>query len=331
ARNVAGLAQPAPATAAKVATPPPVPTDLSAEATPTYFMIAAVPRAGFAGRITVPIAECEHLRPENGALLTEEGLAALFALANRHTLNKPYPVQRRHLRIDGAVIYRPNHNGTHSARQVRFIEALLDLLAKQGTAEIAQVVAGLTPEELQSAKLAAYFLRAGRVDESSHKEPWPDDYYTRSAQIYEAYARQVGVDAETLAWTFELIVNSCKPDKAGDGSPKTQLLHALLTTAHELDLVRCFSAHGQERITRSTVERLQPLLVGQDEASAVDVTAQLYGFATRLCLATGSRIRIRGDACTDSALYAACSLDGRHCWEVVCAEPLPVWPHRPKD
>ncbi len=49
------------------------------------------------------------------------------------------------------------------------------------------------------------------MDESSHKDHPADDYYARSALIYESYARQLGVKEETINPMKTLITDSCKP------------------------------------------------------------------------------------------------------------------------
>ena len=62
------------------------------------------------------------------------------------------------------MVHRPNHNGTHSARQERYLEALFDIVEKKGSLTAQTELGKLSAQEKLNLKLGAYFLRAGRVD-----------------------------------------------------------------------------------------------------------------------------------------------------------------------
>ncbi len=253
--------------------------------------------------------------------LSESTLPDILDLVNKHTLQKPYPCAKGQVvKIAGEEIYRQNHNGTHSARQLRYVEVLFEEMQRNGNDEARGLMNSLTADERLNLKLAAYFLRAGRVDESSHKNHPADDYNTRSAMIYEAYANQLGVKKETIQWIKNLINDSCKPlnicveaNKPG----KSRFAYDLLTTAHELDLVRCFGKshmeHDYMNPNGSTTQRLRQYLKGD----VVAHNRKLFGFAIQLCHVTGSYISYLGKNYSNVNTFATCSLNGKVCLDVV--------------
>jgi hypothetical protein len=281
------------------------------------FLIEGNRRAGHENvEISIPIAKCSHLT------LTEKNLGSIFQIANQHTLNTQYHIQNTSKMINGQMVHRPNHNGTHSARQVGYLEAMFDLIEKEGLPQAKQQLNQLTQDEKLNLKLAVYFLRAGRVDESSHKNPPADDYYTRSALIYEAYAKQLGVDPAMIDWTKKLIVDSCKPlavCQEATKSEKSKFIYDLMTTAHELDLVRCFDKKHIDANMQGTEKRLGGLIVNPNAR-----TPELYDFAKKLCEATGCSRRVDNHP-GDKNLFANCSVNGDACWQAVQGAGLPQW------
>lgn len=270
--------------------------------------------------IIITIANCSNLE------LNESNLGKIFGLANQYTLNTQYPIENTSRIYPGTdiVVHRPNHNGTHSARQVRFLEALFDLIENKGKPEIKELLNSLSQEEKLNLKLAAYFLRAGRVDESSHKNPPADDFNSRSAQIYDEYAKQLGVSENTRNWIKPIIIDSCKPisicSEEIKSNSRSNLGYQLATIAHELDLVRCFDKNHMIGNMKGTEERLGSLLTeGADTA-----VKTLYEYANTLCKVTGSKIRA-SDVEVIPELFAKCSTDGEICWTAVQSAPIPTW------
>lgn len=252
----------------------------------------------------------------SGLTLTEENLEEIFKRANEATLSQPYPIQGvGHEKIyNNQKIYRPNHNGTHSARQARHLEALFSLLSHNRH----PLLKTLTDEQKLNLKLAAYFLRAGRVDESSHKTPPADDYLTRSALIYQAYATKLGVSKEVRDWIFQHIKNSSKPISYTPFKKKKDIgCHSLLSIVHELDLIRCFGPTLYKKSIKSIESYLNILELYPD-------TNLLVGYARRLCEATGSERRYDLAAGND-ALFATCSENGAYCWNQVRSVAIPNW------
>ena len=170
--------------------------------------------------------------------------------------------------------------------------------------------------------LAAYFCRSGRVDESSHKSQNPDNYYSRSANIFEAYVKQVipqDVQGKAdLVWGKKLIENSCKPSAIWSlNMSKTPgsldcVGYDLITLAHELDLMRCFGKEFKNKTLPSIQSRAQKL--------ALDPNKYLEK-AINLCQITGSRIEsdltVNGQKIKrnfDMRKFSKNSLSGRDCW-----------------
>jgi SidE phosphodiesterase (PDE) domain len=301
-----------PAPAAAVAPNTTAPTAPNA----TPIVIQGNPRQRHQGVINISIAQVGHLAP------TDAKLGEIFRLANKVTVNQPYPCDANQ-RI-GSDIFRPNHNGIHSARQARYVEALFDFITpRSGRGQ--SVINSLTPEEKINLKIAAYFLRAGRVDESNHKGGNPDDYYTRSALIYEAYAQQLNVTPSVIAWVKKLIINSCKPrgtrESDIDSNVKNRVGYEILTVAHIMDLVRCFDKNTFDSHDVPSLRARLNYLV-QNGGNNVD---QFVKYAKDLCRLTGDRLASEGNYRYDLSKFRPCSLDGAHCWSQVQSCALPQW------
>lgn len=278
------------------------------------FMIEGIARPGNPMEILIPIAKCDDLT------LTEESLPEIFKRANTHTLNVQYPCINTSQKYDGRMVHRPNHNGTHSARQFRYVEVLFDLIEKKGTDEAKEQLHQFSPEEMLNLKLAAFFLRAGRVDESNFKQKPPDTYKERSAQVYRAYAEQLGVDPAIIDWAAALIHDSCRPIDIcieANKNPKSRFAYDLLTSAHEMDLVRCFrDVNRQKEDVFHHLESYVP--------SARNQVETLFDYSINLCQSTGIYVHCINRRANDRQ-FADCSLDGEHCYNVVKGQSIPQW------
>lgn len=267
-----------------------------------YFFIQGNPAHGFGPTIPIPIAALQK-----GNVLTRDLFPSLFFRVNQISLTHLYP--------NGYE--RENHNGTHSARQARALEVLFVEIKKRPKKEF---VTTLLEEEKIHLILAAYLLRSGRIDESSHIDPSPDDYTTRSAMVYEAYARQFDVSMKTVCWVKNLIINSCKPmclrDPEIDGNPKSKFAWNCLSTVHNLDLIRCFSKVDIDtRIKKSVQSLLEPYF----EDATSNKVVELFEFSKTLCERTGCSRVYDGHPGNDS-LFSDCSQDGKKCWDIVCSQ-----------
>ncbi len=273
-----------------------------------YFFIQGNSAHGFGPAISLPIATLEKTES-----LTKELFSSLCGLINQTTLTTLYP----------SGCGRSNHDGTHSARQARILEALFEEIEKGPKKELAE---SLSEEEKTHLTLAAYLLRSGRIDDSSHMDINPDDYNTRSAMIYEAYAKQFVVSSETVSWVKNLIINSCKSvwarDPEIDGNPKSKFAWDCLTTVHELDLVRCFNKFDIDmRIKLNVQNRMDPYF---EEGTVNKVVKKFFEFSKTLCEVTGCA-RTYDYHPGNASLFLECSQDGRKCWDIVSEQNLEVF------
>lgn len=289
-----------------------------------------------AKELATPISVSIATIPQN-LQLSEDSLGELFKLANLHTLEKPYPISVALFQgiFPNERYYstRYNHNGTHCARQVRLLEVLFELVTQHGSEKIKKEFMQLSNEEKINLKLAAYFLRSGRIAEGSHTNG--DDFCTRSALIYEAYAKQLKVSPNIIEWIKVLMINSVKPKlvvnavqpkwyrvaKEIDEIPKNLMCHELLAAAHELDLFRCFE---KERFEKNCVNNLKTNLGNLLEKSDEQISKyldKLQVFSIKLLDATGCKIIYRGQKHYHRELFQKCSEEGDHCWEVLKAIP----------
>jgi|GEM_PF-2938977 len=315
--------------------------------------------------IVIPIGKCDHLR------LTEDNLGEIVKIVNESTLNTPYAIEKHSLRYDNKTeVHRPNHNGTHAARQgFGLLEALKNLIAQKGTEEYKGYMKEFIDDPVQKLNLtlaayflraegteeykgymkefiddpvqklnltlAAYFLRAGRVDESSEaraKGGLPSDQlHERSALIYEAYAKQLGIETKLIEWKKKLITNATKPSNifGEDIKKDKKLIFAcqLLTTVHELDLVRCHTQDQVKSKMGKTENRLN-MFLGKSSGNEEN-TIRLYAFAKELCDATGCP-RLKDEVSNNNTprnekLFADCSTQGDVCMANVKKVAIPEW------
>ena len=179
------------------------------------------------GRIPKPLAK----KLQDSNFDNEKAFSEFLAIANTFTLNRPYPSRHSN----------GNHNGMHSLRQLR----LLNAIVKQLNPEKQNIYSSFSSQEKFVLNCAAIFLRAGRIDESSHKSG--DDWYRRSFIIFSNYMNQLGIHPNIIKWIEPVMCESCKPENAFEDksfsdtlktNPKSKLAFDCLNLAHNLDLVR---------------------------------------------------------------------------------------------
>lgn len=272
------------------------------------FLIHCVPKTGTSEPIMIPIGYLPKT-----ILRSSDPLSDIFKIINAATLNRPYPCAPNNFQsIDDAIIYRPNHNGTHSARQVGHQHVILKLIDSIGNAAAKKALSAMDGTFLLHFQLATYLMRAGRVDESSAKAQNADNWCLRSSQVYEAYAKQLEVPLDIMKWFSILLKNSGKPKNARcpkeiDANPSTLIVHQILYAVHKLDLIRinvvdeAFRSDLKEALTHFL--DLEPKLMDE-------LINKLLDFAENLLVVTGSE---------DPKLFATCSLNGDVCWKLVQA------------
>ncbi len=291
--------------------------------------------------IHLPIAECSDLT------LTENNLGKICKRINAYTLNIPYSwfhIASRHYGslISPLYVHRPNHNGTHAARQTRYFQSLIDLISKEGSDAAKQTVASITPEEMLHLQLAQYLYRAGRVDESSGPFKISDIVHKiRSAAIYKAYAKQLcaaqlnsssdhqekGRVEKLIDWTADIILNSCTylENNRTVTSDKDIMCCKLFNICHNMDLYRC---NGKSRLDKylgvTTFTPLSSVLGCNQNIVKEQYWPKLEKLVVDVLKATGTGNRYH-KIWGDDMLFGECSLDGELCWEKVFEIPLPSW------
>lgn len=260
-----------------------------------------------------------------GLKLTENNLSEIFSVINEFTINKPYshdPSQK--LDSGNKIIFRPGHNGVHSARQARYVEVLFDMVLSQSPEPVKQIMRSLSEEEKLNLKLGAFLLRAGRAGEFNHLE---DDYIARSTMIYEAYARQLGVNPSTLQWMRKILINNSKPKATADAEvlsdPKASFCLDLLNIAHQIDLVRCFDPVRIQLHVKDINAGLGRLIPDPNVQTAVQ--EKLLQFAINACLATGDRVSYKNKPNFNLQKFELYSFDGKQCWKQVKQVAVPNW------
>ena len=306
---------------------------------------------------TVDIANIQDLDMKKG-LLTKTSLSKFCERVNHHTIDKPYAADPKQIKIiNGQKCYRPNHNGTHAARQMRFTEVLIDQIKKNGRSggNESPAFRYLFGSESKSIKnlaqlkqqlmLAAYFIRAGRVDESGDKSE-NRAILTRSAEIYGKYASQMGVDKKTIDLMKVIIRNSTVSNKTRydhkDGvrtalkkilphkelDDKTEMaisFSQILQTAHIMDLTRDYGIGShQGGINPDTAGNgnihIETLFSKNRDSKKVK---QLLNFAVKAQNATGDHGATKKHRNRFSSEFAACSKSGNYCWNILSSTNFP--------
>lgn len=303
--------------------------EILARPTPQYEKYQLVGRPSEKGEI--PIIVCIGKLPTELAS-DETCLPEIFDVVNRFTIQKPYPCDpMRILDVGDAIVFRPNHDGTHSTRQVRLLETLLECLLAHGTQSVKEILKGLAPSQRLPLKLGTFSLRIGRVDETNTHTKHSDTngWKTRSAQIFRAYATQLPaerVSKDQINWVASLISQACNPEellpKAITQDDKSYFGVQLLACVHELDLYRCYTKEEMQK----PIEKVKSFLFIQtgDSGKANDFQSRLEKYALNLMVATGTGIRYT-DQKYNLPLFRANSLDAKHCWQTTGNVEKPIW------
>ena len=231
-------------------------------------------------------------------VLSTKEWSNVFEKINQYCINQPYAGASYH-RLNKNT-WRPNHNGTHSARQVRSFEVIYDLVSQSNQGMKLQA----TPEELNSLKLAAYCYRAGRVDETGMGR---DQNRARSAQIYEEHAKQLGLSQNTIEWT-SAIINRHYSEPLSD--PRQECAYQILDIGHRLDLHRCFN----RKKMKGEVEHIRKAL---GQWGLESHTPSLCRFAIHMIRSTGCRIKSPHYEWYNEKQFSHFSQQGGQCWEML--------------
>lgn len=283
-------------------------------------------RGDEANPIRIPIANCRGLN-----LKSKEGFREACTRINERTINIPYPAatfgaygNTSHFPVNGQFIFRPGHNGTHSGRQVRYGEVLLDLLS-QKNGSYAEIVKSLTADEIAQFKLALFCLGAGRANDLGWVES-NDDFYLRSALVYEEYASQFTFDPpekknEFISMMKDMIQSSAVPMKflskdLADrikADEKLTLFYHLTSIVHRLDLQRVKDAKHFEDEEEEINFSLK--IIGLE-----NYILRLVNFAGAALRATGVRNKAQNEKFPlkddpSQQRFAVASHDAKKCFE----------------
>jgi SidE phosphodiesterase (PDE) domain len=266
--------------------------------------------------LPIDIGDCRRFKN----CLNEQNLLEVFEIAHEHTVNKAHHLEQTSEKINGTLVHRPNHNGTHLMRQVFYTDQICELIENKGTHDAQTRLRNLNKENL---KLAVYLLRAGRENEGHGRNAQTDtNHKVRSAQIYEAYAEQLGIDAKTIEMTKNVIAQSAAPwefvpdDLKKD--PEFAFLYSIVSTAHELDLVRCYppSKLDAKGGSNEHIEGHLGYLLGQPNTTACK--DRLVNFAKEACIATGESIHEEaGKPSRDRRVFVSCSNKAKNCYKAI--------------
>ena len=303
--------------------------EILARPTPSYEMYKVVGRPSERGEI--PITVCIGKLPTE--LPTDEGcLPEVFDVMNRFTIQKPYPCDlSRTLDVGDAIIFRPNHNVTHSVRQVRLLETLIECLATHGSQTSKKKLEGLSSSESLLLKLGVFCLRVGRVDETNTHSKYSDTngWKQRSAQIFQLYASQLPAEVaprDQIAWVSSLISVACNPEemlpKTITENDKSNFCVQLLACVHELDLYRCYTKNDMKKPINAVKSFL--FIQTEDFDTANAFQPRLEKYALDLLEATGSSIQYNGINYR-RAEFGANSLDAKYCWQTTGRVEKPSW------
>ncbi len=268
--------------------------------------------------IEVSIANIFHLN------LTKEDLPHIFHWINHTTFDVNYPGTKNTNPVNNPAP-RANHNGTQAVRQAKHTQEILKELKKAKKSPF-------TEKEELNLMLAAYCLRSGRINEGSHISK--DPYNKRSAQIYQEYAQQLGIDPKMIQWTQNVI--SYWPKKSNEAiafkkNQKNQLACKIVATGHELDLVRCknqteFDPNNinQKSIYHKIQKRFQ-LLFQETAQNAANRTAKYIKSAQNLCKATGYaslQSETNQKSTYNNNTFITNSKNGLSCWNAVSRQNI---------
>ncbi len=206
-----------------------------------------------------------------------------------------------HLTCDGTKIYRPNHGLAHSIRVAHYIPYIWEYFKKNGVRNADGSdhygFDKLTELEVQKIQIAALFYVVGREDETGfrHSATRYNSYRAASAEKFRDYCKchdLIG-DGKVFANISDMEQYATFLHQGEHGiieaikhNQKINPLRILLSTAHELDLSRCFP---RKRYQAALVE--EKLNYFSQYANNRDLHA-LMGYAQNCIIATGDVLSV---------------------------------------
>ena len=263
----------------------------------TRKMIIIIPQQRFNGlsfeiSITIP----EHL--EHFWLQTEttSALMELFRCLASELVNRPYKdLPDDNITFGNAIIWRPNHDVSHSIRQVVYIHILREMIRRKGASQYTTLE--FSEEEWAAIQLASFLFRTGRTNEQSSASGLSQN--ANSSALFKAIASRLGFNPRLVAdisWCIECYAPLSSeaihdiPFEGYTGTDpnikkrKAMLTNGLLLLAHNSDLVRCFP--NEMDIHPNNRENLGILM--ENMGQVAEQSDFLLSMARLLCKKTGT-------------------------------------------
>lgn len=158
-------------------------------------------------------------------------------------------------KIPGVAVYKQNHGTGHALRQMVYTDALINVIAQEGTPKgqaLAEKV-NRNPQVKSALKLAAYCKRIGRTFDHEHDAHagMPTIYSKRSAEMFAKIATELGYDQELIRIISDgmlepapknpELMNSYQNIAGISGRELRYFTENVLMAAHMADLARLFS------------------------------------------------------------------------------------------
>ncbi|STX29946.1 Uncharacterised protein [Legionella beliardensis] len=182
----------------------------------------------------------------------DKNFKELLQYLSDNVINQPYLDEKREITdTNGFIVYRPNHDVTHSSRKLSYKDYIIRALLGSTLECYQKSLKELTPEENACLNLLIFLYRSGRTNElgsavdASNAE--------RSANLFAMVTLQLGFNAELVAsmkMCFSYLSIGTSIDSyfsegyTGDANVKKYkafLVYRIANISHDLDLVRCNS------------------------------------------------------------------------------------------
>ncbi|MFA6038283.1 MAG: SidE phosphodiesterase domain-containing protein [Legionellales bacterium] len=199
-------------------------------------------------------------------------LALKYAFDNY--LSKEYKDEENSSRrIFNKTIQRPNHGLAHTARVMDGIELVTHYFARHASCpEFKAFCLGLSAKELQWLRIAATFSVTGRESEASSRDPVTKAlamrYRQASADNFLEFANKSSLlnDENMQADMHDIILymgnpayeNELNKQSCPHQKKKRDFYFRILTIAHKLDLVRCYTKSQYDEAMKLCIDLSHP-------------------------------------------------------------------------
>jgi hypothetical protein len=194
--------------------------------------------------------------------------------AYTHYLSKEYKEETSATRVNGETIYRPNHGLAHTYRVMLGVEIVIQYFSEYAADPAFKTFCeNLSFEDIERLRIAAAFSISGRESEIAAIEDLKryDRYRAKSSEHFINYADKSSLfndfnKKEQLYSVVRYMGNPYYEDTYKElnqhPSKKQRTLrefyNRILTVAHKLDLVRCYSPDQFERSMKNCVDLSAP-------------------------------------------------------------------------